>query len=99
MTDWQNSLTSYPRALLSYAFPALLLRGPCPATLRRWDALTQERRVVGIGELDNHNTPVRFLGFDVPVFPFGRVLNLVRTHILTPAPLAGDSGTDIAALL
>jgi len=99
MTDWQNSLTNYPRALLSYAFPALLLKGPSPDTLARWDILAQERRIVGIGELDNHNTRVRFLGLDFPVFPFGRVFDLVRTHLLTPAPLSGDSGADIAALL
>ena len=58
MTDWQNSLTGYLRAVLSYAFPALFLRGPSPKTLERWDRLSQERRVVGIGELDNHDTPV-----------------------------------------
>jgi hypothetical protein len=33
MTDWQNSLTGYLRAILSYAFPAHFLRGPSPATV------------------------------------------------------------------
>ena len=56
MTDWQNSLTGYLRAALSYVYPALFLRGPSPKTLARWDRLSQERRVVGIGELDNHDT-------------------------------------------
>jgi hypothetical protein len=99
MTDWQNGLTGYFPALLSYVFPALSLKGPSPATLARWDAQAQERRVVGIGELDNHNTRVRFLGLALPVFPFGRVFGLIRTHILTPAPLTGDSPADIATLL
>ena len=57
MTDWQNSLSGYLRAILSYAFPAFFLRGPSPKTLARWDVLTRERRVVGIGELDNHDDP------------------------------------------
>jgi hypothetical protein len=98
MTDWQNSLTGYLRALLSYAFPALFLRGPAAATLARWDALTQKQPVVGIGELDNHKTPMRLGGITLSVFPFTRVFRLIRTHLLT-APLTGDAGTDTAALL
>jgi len=98
MTDWQNSLRSYPRAVLSYLFPALFLRGPSAATLARWDALTQRRPVTGIGELDNHDTPMRFAGITLSVFPFARVLRLIRTHLLVP-PLTGEAGTDIAALL
>ena len=34
MTDWQNSLTGYLRAVLSYVFPALFLRGPSPQPSR-----------------------------------------------------------------
>lgn len=99
MTDWQNSLTDYPRAVLSYAFPALFLSGPSPRTLARWDRLTRERKVVGIGELDNHATETRLWGFTLSVFPFYRVLRLIRTHILVTAPLTGESQKDIATIL
>jgi hypothetical protein len=99
MTDWQSSLSSHIRAILSYALPALFLRGPSPATLERWDRLTQERRVVGIGELDNHDSLRRFGGISIPVFPFSRVFGLIRTHMLFEEPLSGDSRADIAALL
>jgi hypothetical protein len=99
MTDWQSGLSSYPRALLSYLFPALFLRGPRQMTLERWDRLARERRVVGIGELDNHNSRHRICGIDVSVFPFSRVLTLVRTHILTERPFSGNGPEDIAALL
>ena len=99
MTDWQSSLTGYARALLSYAFPAFFLRGPRPETLARWDHLTKERTVVGIGELDNHNTPERFWRFTIPVFPFSRVFDLIRTHILTDLPMSGNSTEDIETLL
>lgn len=99
MTDWQSGLSSYPRALLSYLFPAHFLRGPRPATLQRWDRLTQERRVVGIGELDNHESRRRILGMPLSVFPYSRVLNLVRTHILTERPFSGKSREDIPLLL
>ena len=98
MTDWQNSLSGYLRAVLSYAFPAFFLRGPSPATLARWDVLTKERRVVGIGELDNHDTLKRILGLNVPIFPYGRVFRLIRTHILTETRLSGNSHADTATL-
>jgi len=99
MTDWQSSLTGRLRALISYAFPAYFLRGPSPQTLARWDVLTQERRVVGIGELDNHDSPKRFGGMTLSVFPFRRAFNLIRTHVLTERPFSANSGDDIAALL
>jgi hypothetical protein len=35
----------------------------------------------------------------IPVFPFLRVLNLTRTHLLTATPLTGESGKDIPLLL
>jgi hypothetical protein len=99
MTDWQRGLTGYGRALIGYAFPSFLLRGPLAATLTRWDRLTRERRVVGIGELDNHDTLYRVLGLKLPVFPFRRVFRLIRTHVLTEAPFTGDGPADIASLL
>jgi hypothetical protein len=99
MTDWQNSLTGYLRAIGSYAFPALLLRGPSPETLARWDRLAQERSVVGIGELDNHDTLTRFMGINISIFPFKRVFRLIRTHLLTLTPLQGESREDIPLLL
>jgi hypothetical protein len=99
MTDWQNSLSGYLRAILSYAFPAFFLRGPSPSTLSRWDVLTQERRVVGIGELDNHDTLKRILGLNLSIFPYTRVFRLIRTHILTDGPLSGNGSADIATLL
>jgi len=89
----------YLRAALSYVYPALFLRGPSPKTLARWDRLSQERRIVGIGELDNHDTVSRIWRFKLPVFPFARVFRLIRTHILTTSPLSGNSGSDIATVL
>jgi hypothetical protein len=99
MTDWQSSLSGRIRAILSYAFPALFLRGPSPATLERWDRLTQERRVVGIGELDNHDSLRHVWKIPLPVFPFSRVFNLIRTHILLEEALSGEDRADITAIL
>jgi hypothetical protein len=99
MTDWQSALKNIPSALLSYLFPALALRGPRRVTLERWDRLNQKERVVGLGELDNHNTQRKMFGVRFFVFPFERVFKLLRTHLLTEAPLTGDSEQDIRTLL
>jgi len=98
MTDWQSALTGRCKALWCYLQPALVLKGPKPETLRRWDMLTRERKIVGIGELDNHDTVRRFLGLSIPVFPFRRAFRTIRTHLLTETPLTGHAATDIASL-
>jgi hypothetical protein len=94
MTDWQNSLRGYFRAVLSYFFPGFFLQGPQPATLERWDRLNRTRRVVGIGECDNHDTLKRFLKISLSVFPFRKAFRFVRTHVLTRTPFTADHHRD-----
>jgi hypothetical protein len=55
--------------------------------------------VVGIGELDNHDTLRRILGAHLSIFPYARVFRLIRTHVLTTGPLSGNSHDDIAKIL
>jgi hypothetical protein len=99
MSDWQSSLVNYPVAAMSYLFPAFFLRGPRRITLERWDSLTRQHKVVGIGELDNHDTPWRILGLTLSVFPFTRAFRFVRTHVLTDEPLSGDGDRDASVIL
>jgi len=91
MTDWQSSLTGNARALASYFWPALFLKGPRKVTMERWDSLNMAGRVPGIGELDNHDTPSRALGLTWSVFPFRKAFRFVRTHFLLDEPLRHDS--------
>jgi len=99
MTDWQGMLRSIPRALAGYFFPAYVLQGPREDTLKRWDDLNARGRVVGIGELDNHDTPYRIGGITISVFPFQKAFRFIRTHILVDTPLSGETGQDIRTLL
>ncbi len=98
MTDWQSSLRGYAGAALGYLFPALFLRGPRRMTLRRWDDLNQKSRIVGIGELDNHNTLKRIFGLNLDIFSFRKAFRFVRTHLLTEKPLKKDDQTDMDTL-
>jgi hypothetical protein len=85
-TDWQDKLKGYPSAILSYFFPSYCLSGAREVTLKRWDELNKEKRVTGIGEIDNHNTKRRLFGFDFYIFNFGYAFKTIRTHILTERP-------------
>ncbi len=99
MTDWQFFLRGYLSGLIGYLFPAYVLRGPKRVTLDRWDSLNRNSRVVGIGELDNHDSFEKVLGMGFSVFPFSRAFKFIRTHLLTESPLVQDNGKDQEALL
>ncbi|MBW2673530.1 MAG: PHP domain-containing protein [Deltaproteobacteria bacterium] len=99
MTDWQSTLRGFPSALIGYLFPAHVLQGPRAITLKRWDDLNKERRVVGIGELDNHDTSRTILGITIGIFPFRRAFRFIRTHLLLDNPLQGEAEGDMKALL
>jgi len=99
MTDWQSALKSMPGALVAYLFPAYVLRGPRGVTLKRWDRLNRERKVVGIGELDNHDTQRKMFGIPMGIFPFKKAFRFVRTHLLLDNPLTGNAEEDISAIL
>ncbi len=62
--------------------------GPFPDTLAHYDAITQERRFVAIGALDNHAYPP-LRAFWPRVLPYEAGFRSLRTHVLCE-PLAGD---------
>jgi hypothetical protein len=99
MTDWQSGLRSYLPSLISFFFPAFFLRGPRRITLERWDSLNQKKKIVGIGELDNHASIKKIAGITIEALPFHRAFRFVHTHICTREPLSGNNQEDIALLL
>ncbi|HDQ04086.1 MAG TPA: hypothetical protein ENN23_05890 [Deltaproteobacteria bacterium] len=99
MTDWQKSLSGYFKGFLSFLFPAWFLRGPRDLTLQRWDALNQQQKIFGIGELDNHASTKKFLGITFIAFSFERAFKFISTHVLTKEKLSGDGRKDKEAIL
>jgi hypothetical protein len=99
MSDWQSSLNNYPLSVMSYLCPVYFLRGPKRVTLERWDRLTGGHKIVGIGELDNHDTHWKIGPFTVSVFTFSRAFRFVRTHVLSDEPLRRDGNRDISVVL
>lgn len=98
MTDWQSSLKGCLPSLISFFLPAFFLRGPRRVTLERWDSLNQTRKIVGIGELDNHGSLVKIGPFTISALSFQRAFKFVRTHICTLEPLSGNSRQDISLI-
>ncbi|MDD5231978.1 MAG: CehA/McbA family metallohydrolase [Syntrophales bacterium] len=100
MTDWQSSLKGYASGFFGYFFPAYALRGPRQVTLKRWDELAKTRKIAGIGECDNHDTPKKLFGVTLRVFPFRRAFRfVVRTHVLLAEELTPGNKTGISNIL
>lgn len=94
MTDWQSYVKDYVTAFFAYFFPAHVLKGPKQITLTRWDELNRYRKVVGIGELDNHDTVKELLGMRFEIFPFAKAFRFVTTHVLSEVPFLHNSSLD-----
>jgi hypothetical protein len=95
MTDWQEKLTGLAAAITAYINPAWSFTGPKKETLQRWDALNNQRKVLGFGEIDNHNTRKRLWNFDFRIFPFDVAFSTIRTHVILTEPLSNDAQTAI----
>ncbi|MDA0836627.1 MAG: flippase-like domain-containing protein [Planctomycetota bacterium] len=84
MHDWLRNASRM--SLIHHLFnPSRGIEGPDPALLEHWDRLGQQRRVIGIGGIDNHarNLPFRHLPLYVfKVLPFRYAFKTVRTHVL-----------------
>ena len=99
MTDWQSCLQRYLPSFFSFLFPAFFLSGPRSITLNRWDTLNQKKKIVGIGELDNHATVMKVGGIRFEALSFERAFKLIRTHVLTREKLICNNERDIKIIL
>ena len=97
MIDWIDNVNAL--TLMYYIlFPEKAIRGPRAETLRKWDEVAQERRVVGIGSTDAHAKPLPIFRF-IKVFPYRYLFQTIRTHVLLNAPLPIQSVPDSKQLV
>lgn len=83
MSEWMENLTEQNK-YQAFLHPLKTIIKPPEETLRIWDELSIERKVVGIGGIDAHAHKVNLLGFfEVEVFPYKVLFKSIRTHILT----------------
>ncbi len=92
MTDWLGQVDRDEATIKSYTDFEDWLSGPRIETLKRWDELNLKRKVVGIGEIDNHRYRKEFDGRVVEIFPYEAAFRTVTNHVLLDRPLDRDYG-------
>jgi hypothetical protein len=75
-------------------FPEFIAHHPIPATLRKWDELLAEGRVVAIGGSDAHANEMQLGPFRRVIFPYEFHFKTINTHVLLPVPLTGELDAD-----
>jgi hypothetical protein len=91
MSEWMENLTEENK-YKAFLHPLKTIESPPVETLKVWDELNQERKVVGIGGVDAHAHKYNILGFlEVEVFPYKVLFKSIRTHILTDKKIKKDN--------
>jgi len=83
MSEWMENLTEENK-YQAFMHPLKSIVAPPEETLKKWDELNQQRKVVAIGGVDAHAHKYNLLGFlEVEIFPYKVLFKSIRTHILT----------------
>jgi hypothetical protein len=90
MTDWQSQLDREDISMDVYTEFEDWLSGPRIETLKRWDQLSLKRKVVGIGEIDNHKYRKEYNGQVLHIFPYEVAFRTITNHVLLDRPLEKD---------
>jgi hypothetical protein len=91
MTDVKWQLRSKPRAVIGAYFPNLVLTGPFPEVLAKWDQLLAAgQKVVAIGNSDAHAIAYSLGPLRRTIYPYEYLFRAVNTHLLLDAPLARE---------
>lgn len=87
MSEWMEGLNEQNKYNY-FVHPLKSIVAPPKETLEKWDALSIERKVVGIGGVDAHAHKMNLLGFfEVEIFPYKVLFKSIRTHIITDRKL------------
>ena len=98
-SEFKSYASSIVKGLLLLWRPAWFTIGPFAETVALWDRLLRERPTVAIGSSDAHALRWRLGPFTLTILPYDLCFRMVNTHILTPAPFAGDLAHDRALVL
>lgn len=87
MSEWMENLTEENK-YQAFIHPLKSIIAPPAETLKKWDELSLQRKIVGIGGVDAHAHKHNILGFmEVEVFPYKVLFKSIRTHVLTTKSL------------
>lgn len=80
------------------AFPQDL-PGADPEMLRKFDAICQQRKIVAIGEVDNHKMTRKYNDREFVVFPYEMAFRSITNHLLLKERLSKDAKKARAQIL
>ena len=82
MSEWMEGL-NHLNKFYRFIHPRKSVTAPKKETLKKWDALNLERKVVGIGGVDAHGHIYKLWGlFRVIIFRYKVLFQTIRTHVL-----------------
>jgi hypothetical protein len=91
LSDTAERLGSLREVLRFVLQPGRVLEHPPEQNVAEWDALTRQRRVVGIAGIDAHQVGVRVLGrVPLRLMGYARSFRHLRTHALCREPLTRE---------
>ncbi len=94
MSEWMENLTEQNK-YQSFLHPLKSIVAPQQETLKLWDNLNLERRVVGIGGVDAHAHKYNVLGFfEVEIFPYKVLFKSIRTHLILEKQIFRNTSED-----
>jgi hypothetical protein len=96
MSEFKSYLHNLRRVLFFVYFPQVVMRGPFPETLAKWDELLEYRKTAAIAGIDVHGNTYRFGPLRRAILPYGHCFKAARTHILTPEPFTRELEHDKA---
>jgi hypothetical protein len=94
LSEFKTRIPTKLHGVLYAYFPALIARAPLADTLRRWDELLLQGRIVAIGGSDAHALHMRIGPLRRVIFPYEFHLRTINTHVFLPDPLTGEVRAD-----
>ena len=89
MSAWMELLRKV-NMLKMIVTPRRHLRGTTGRVLKKWDQLSQEYSLAGVGSADVHAHAYRKGPLRVTIFPYKVQFRSIRTHLMLSQPLSND---------
>jgi hypothetical protein len=89
MSEWMENLKPYNKIKMVFS-PRRFMRSPTGRILQKWDDLSKEKKIAGLGAIDVHGFPYKIGPVRITIFPYKVQFKSLRTHLLLNEPLSKD---------
>jgi hypothetical protein len=96
MSEFKSYLHNLLRVLFFVYFPQVIMSGPFPETIAKWDELLKSRKTAAIAGTDVHGNTYALGPLRRAILPYGHCFRAARTHILASEPFTRNLEHDRA---